>query len=157
MSYFLFLKEVTPKETHDCPAICELLLEFQDVFPNNLPSGLPPLRGIEHQIDLIPGTPLPNKPTYRINPEETKEMQRKVEELMSRGYVRKSLSPCAVPTFLVPKKDGTWRMCIDSRSVNNITVKYRFLIPRLDDLLDELARHSGSAKTTSEVVIIRLE
>ena len=76
----------------------DLLSEFADVFPDDLPSGLPPIRGIEHQIDLIPGASLPSKAAYRCNPEETKELQRQIEELMSRGYVRESLSPCAVPT-----------------------------------------------------------
>ena len=124
-------------EIQDGP-ISELLAEFDDVFPNDLPPGLPPIRGIEHQIDLIPGCPLPNKAAYRCNPEETKELQRQIIELMDRVYVRESMSPCAVPVLLVPKKDDTWRMCVDSRSVNNITIKYRFPIPRLDDMLDEL-------------------
>ncbi|XP_057522558.1 uncharacterized protein LOC130802561 [Amaranthus tricolor] len=136
--YVLVTKEV--EQAAEIPqAVKPLLQQFKDVFPDELPEGLPPVRGIEHQIDLIPGAPLPNKPAYRANPTETRELQRQVEELLRRGYVRESLSPCAVPTLLVPKKDGTWRMCIDSRSVNNITIKYRFPIPRIDDMLDELA------------------
>ncbi|XP_043807318.1 uncharacterized protein LOC122721963 [Manihot esculenta] len=115
-----------------------MMQEFTDVFPDELPSGLPPLRGIAHQIDFIPGSSIPNRPAYRSNPMETKEMQRQIDELMEKGLVRESLSPCAVPVLLVPKKDGTWRMCVDCRAVNKITVKYRHPIPRLDDMLDEL-------------------
>nr|KYP58009.1 Transposon Ty3-G Gag-Pol polyprotein [Cajanus cajan] len=105
-----------------------LLKEFDNLFSLEGPIGLPPLIGIEHQIDLVPGASLPNRPAYRINPQETKEIESQV----------KSLSPCAIPVLLVPKKDGKWRMCCDSRAINNITIKYRHLIPRLDDMLDEL-------------------
>jgi len=84
-----------------------LLQDFEDVFPKEMPQDLPPLRGIEHQIDLIPGVLLPNRTTYRRNPQETKEVQKQVEDLMQKGWVKESLSPCAVPVILVPKKDGT--------------------------------------------------
>ncbi|KAK1602008.1 hypothetical protein QYE76_027113 [Lolium multiflorum] len=113
--------------------------EFQDVFPDELPHGLPPLRGIEHRIDLIPGAPLPNRAAYRTNPEDTKEIQRQIQDLLAKGYVRESLSPCAVPVILVPKPDETQRMCMDCRPINAITVRYRHPIPRLDDMLDELS------------------
>ncbi|KAG8498980.1 hypothetical protein CXB51_005372 [Gossypium anomalum] len=115
------------------------VLDFQDVFPEEAPSGLPPLRGIEHQIDFVPGAVIPNRPAYRANPKETKKLQRQVNELMEKGYIPESLSPCAVPVLLVPKKDGTWRMCVDCRAVNKITIKYRHPIPRLDAMLDELS------------------
>ncbi|XP_074292404.1 uncharacterized protein LOC141619274 [Silene latifolia] len=131
---------VTEREGSELPAEIEPLTpKFRDVFPKELPSGLPPLRGIEHHIDLVPGVVLPNKPAYKSDPEATKELQHQIEELMNKGFVRESLIPCAVPALLVPKKDGMWRMCTESRAINNITVKYRFPIPRLDDMLDELS------------------
>ncbi|KAH0657921.1 hypothetical protein KY289_026669 [Solanum tuberosum] len=111
---------------------------FDDVFPNDTPKGLPPLRGIEHQIDFVPGSQLPSGPAYRSNPEETKELQRQVEELLVKGFVRERMSSCSIPVLLVPKKDGTWRMCVDCRAINKIMVKYRHPIPRLDDMLDQL-------------------
>jgi hypothetical protein len=87
---------------------------------------------------LILGATLPNRAAYQTNLEETKEIQRQVQDLLDRGYVRESLSPCVVPILLVPKKDGTWHMCVDCRAINNIIIRYRHRIPRLDDMLDEL-------------------
>ncbi|RDY07594.1 hypothetical protein CR513_08270, partial [Mucuna pruriens] len=115
-----------------------LLYEFTNVFPNEVPHGLHPLRGIKHQINLIPGCPISNRLAYRTNLEETKEIQKQVNELLQKGFVRESLSPCSVSVILVSKKDGTWRMCVGSQAINKITIKYRYPIPRLDDMLDEL-------------------
>ena len=89
------------------PAFTNLLQEFEEIFPAEIPPGLPPMRGIEHQIDLILGATLPNRAAYRTKSDQTKKIQRHVQELLDHGYVHKSLSPCAVPIILVPKKDGT--------------------------------------------------
>ncbi|XP_074315511.1 uncharacterized protein LOC141651709 [Silene latifolia] len=99
---------VIPKEikVHSCvpqPEPLEKLLgEYIDVFPTELPPRLPPLRGIEHQIYLLPGATLPNKPAYRCEHATGKELQDQISDLMNKGYVRESLSPCAVPALLVP-------------------------------------------------------
>jgi hypothetical protein len=129
-----------PKEVH------ELLDNFADIVVDELPNSFPPIRSISHHIDLIPGESIPNKATYRLTPRENEEVKNQVQELLDKGLVRESLSPCTVPTILIPKKDGGWRMCTDSRAINKITIGYRFPLPRMDDLMDYLSGENFFSK-----------
>ncbi|KAL3575157.1 hypothetical protein D5086_023258 [Populus alba] len=150
----VWAKQLLQVEGLDLPRqIKELLEEFKDVFPDELPKGLPPIRGMSIKLIWCRELSLPNRLAYRCNPEEAKEIQRQDGELLEKGYVRESLSPCSVPTLLVPKKDGTMRMCMDSCAINKITVKYRFSIPRLDDLLDELHGAVLFSKVDFQIVL----
>ena len=115
-----------------------LLEEFKDMIPDEILIGLPPMRNIQHCIDLVPRATLPNKVVYRMNSFQQAELQKLVDHLIAKGLIRESMNPCTIPTLLVLKKDGSWRMCIDSRAINKITIKYQFPILRLDDLLDQL-------------------
>ena len=106
--FVLLYKEVcfnTNELDESLPSVVvSLLQEYEDVFSNDVPSGLPPIRGIEHQIDFVPGATIPNRLAYKRNPEETKELQRQVEELLTKGHVRESMSPCAVLVLLVLRR-----------------------------------------------------
>ncbi|XP_010519187.1 PREDICTED: uncharacterized protein LOC104798707 [Tarenaya hassleriana] len=87
---FKDLMSLRTEAPNDSPAVSRLLERFRDVFPKEIPAGLPPIRGIEHQIDLIPGVPLPNRPAYRMNSEETKELEKQIQELLNRGTFAKA-------------------------------------------------------------------
>jgi hypothetical protein len=113
--------------------------EFANIVMEKIPCSLPPIRSISHHIDLIPGSSLLNKVAYWLTPQENEAVKRQVQNLMEKGLIRESLSPCTVSTVLSPKKEKGWRMCTDSREINHITIRYRFPFPRMDDLMDCLS------------------
>lgn len=116
----------------------KLLEEFQDVFPDELPSGLPPSREVDHRIELVPGAVPPSRPTYRLSATELAELKKQLEELVKSGFIRPSKSPFGAPILFVKKKDGTMRMCVDYRALNNVTIKNSYPLPRVDELFDQL-------------------
>ncbi|GJS40524.1 retrotransposon protein, putative, ty3-gypsy subclass [Tanacetum coccineum] len=115
------------------------------VFPEDLP-GLPPTRQVEFQIDLIPGAAPVARAPYRLAPSEMKELSEQLKELSDKGFIRPSSSPWGAPVLFVKKKDGSFRMCIDYRELNKLTVKNRYPLPRIDDLFDQLQGSSVYSK-----------
>ena len=120
-----------------------LLEEYADLFPEQLPKGRPPKRIVEFEIKTEEEAIPPNKPPYRLSPKEHEELQAQLDDLLAQGHIRPSTSPYGVPVLFVPKKDGRWRMCVDYRALNLQTIRDRYPLPRIDDLLDRLgkARH----------------
>jgi hypothetical protein len=107
--------------------------DFPDVFPEELP-GMPPDREVEFVIDLLPRTAPISKWTYRMFVEELKGLKKQLTKLQEVGYVRPSSSPWGAPVLFVQKKDGSQRMCVDYRSLNDVTVKNKCPLPRIEDL-----------------------
>jgi hypothetical protein len=118
---------------------CETLkAEFPDVFPQDLPSQLPPDRGAPFKIETLPGATPVNRPIYRLSPTELDELRRTLDDLLAKGFIRPSTSPWGAPVLFAPKKDGGLRFCIDYRGLNKQTVKNAYPLPRADDLIDQL-------------------
>ncbi|GJX81787.1 putative reverse transcriptase domain-containing protein [Tanacetum coccineum] len=146
-----FLAQVTVKENRDKSAEKRLedvptVRDFPEVFPEDLP-GLPPTRQVEFQIDLIPGVAPVARTPYRLAPSEMEELSTQLQELSDNGFIRPSSSPWdSVCLSQKKKSNGSFRMCIDYRELNKLTVKNRYPLPRIDDLFDQLQGSSVYSK-----------
>ncbi|GKC41689.1 putative reverse transcriptase domain-containing protein [Tanacetum coccineum] len=129
------------KQLKDVP----IVRYFPKVFPEDMP-GLPPTRPVEFQIDLIPGAAPVARAPYRLAPSEMKELLKQLQELSDKGFIRPSSSPWGAPVLFVKKKDGSFRMCIDYRELNKLTVKNRYPLPRIDDLFNQIQGSSIYSK-----------
>ena len=117
----------------EVPIVCE----YPDVFPEELP-GMPPDRDIEFVIELVPGTgPIAQKP-YRMNPAELDELKKQLDDMLRKGLIRPSASPWGSPVIFVDKRDGTTRLCVDYRKLNDVTIKNKYPLPKIEDLFDQL-------------------
>jgi hypothetical protein len=112
------------------------LEDFEDVF-KEVP-GLPRKRDIYFSINLMPRATPTSKTSYRTSTPELKELKMQIEELMKKGYIRPSVSPCGAPVLFVKKKDGTLRLCIDFKKLNKVTIKNKYALPGIDGLFDQL-------------------
>ncbi|GJR97309.1 putative reverse transcriptase domain-containing protein [Tanacetum coccineum] len=139
---FIYHGSLPGKPMKIISALKPIVSEFQDVFPEELP-GIPPIRDVEFNIELIPGAEPILKAPYRMAPIELKELKDQLQELLERGFIRPSVSPWGAPVLFVKKKDGSMRLCIDYRELNKITIRNRYPLPRIDDLFDQLqgAKH----------------
>jgi hypothetical protein len=125
------IEEIKPSEA------ISVVPDFLDVFLEELP-GMPPERKVEFAIELIPGTTPISKRAYWVFGPELVELKKQIDELLEKGYIRPSTSPWAAPVLFVEKKDDTKRMCIDYRALNEVTVKNKYPLPRIEDLFDQL-------------------
>jgi hypothetical protein len=120
-------------EIQDIPVVCE----FPDIFPEDFP-GLPPERDVEFVIELKPGTTPVSRRSYRMPPNELAELKTQLQDLLEKGFIRPSLSSWGCPAIFVKKKDQTLRMCVDYRPLNDVTIKNKYSLPRIDILFDQL-------------------
>jgi hypothetical protein len=125
------IEEIKPLEA------INIVSKFPDVFTEELPD-MPLERKVKFAIELIPGTGPISKRAYRVYIPELVELKKQIDELLEKGYIRPSTSPWAALVLFVEKKDGTKRMCIDYRSLNEVTVKNKYPLPRIEDLFDQL-------------------
>jgi hypothetical protein len=130
---FASLKESSEKGVGDLPVV----QEFPKVFPDDI-TELPPERKVEFAIDLVPGmSPISIAP-YWMSASELDELKKQLEELLEKQFIRPSVSPWGARVLLVKKKDGSMRLCVDYRQLNKVTIKNRYPLPRIDDLMDQL-------------------
>nr|XP_034886896.1 uncharacterized protein LOC118027607 [Populus alba] len=126
----------TTQDTQWAPDLDQILSQFAHIFEE--PTDLPPTRSHNHRISLLPNQPPVNTRPYRYPHYQKNEIEKLVKEFLQSGIIRPSRSPFSSPVLLIKKSDGSWRFCVDYRALNEITVKDKFPIPVIDELLDEL-------------------
>jgi hypothetical protein len=114
-----------------------IVCEYPEVFSEELP-GMPPDRDLEFSIELLPETAPISKRAYRMDVKDLNELKKQIEELLEKGFIHPSLSPWGALVLFVNKKDGSRRMCIDYRSLNEVTIKNKYPLPRIEDLFDQM-------------------
>jgi hypothetical protein len=129
----------------DSLKIIKVVSEFPDVFSEDL-LGMPPEQKVEFAIELFPGTAPISKRAYKVSGPELVELKKQIDELSEKGYIRPSTSPWAASVMFMEKKDGTRRMCIDYRALNEVTIKNKYPLPRIEDLFDQLRGGSVFSK-----------
>ncbi|CAI7915433.1 unnamed protein product [Closterium sp. NIES-53] len=115
-----------------------LLKQYSGIFPDDLPTGLPPQQTHDHRIELEPEAQPTVQRLFRLTQPELDELRKQLHYLLEKEFIRPSSSPFAAPILFTPKKDGGFRMCIDYRALNRVTIKSRYPIPRADELIDQL-------------------
>lgn len=140
--------DVVSSVSDDDPChVKSILGEYGDVFTDELPAELPPRRNVGHSIPTEPGHVPPFRPMYRLSPMETREAKEQITKLLEKGLIEPSTSPYGAPILFVPKPNGRGlRMCLDLRALNSVTIKNRYPLPRIDDLLDKI---TGASYFTS--------
>ncbi|GBG63766.1 hypothetical protein CBR_g39310 [Chara braunii] len=124
------------------PSVATLLREYRDVFPSSVSySNIPPMRDIEHRIQLEPNYRVQHRAPYRLSVPEAQELKRQIDELLRQGFIKPSTSPWSAPVLFDRKKDGALRLCLDYRGLNQYTVRNSYPMPCADDLFDRLAGH----------------
>jgi len=132
-------------ERGEATSVIPVVQDFGDVFPEEVPR-LPPSTEVEFSIDLVPGTGPVSMAPYRMAPIELVELKKQIEELMEKQFIRPNTSPWGAPVLLVKKKDGSLRLCVDYRQLNKMTIKNKYPLPRIDDLMDQLHGSSVFSK-----------
>jgi len=133
----IYVVKLNPVEQEKSSGEPEWLSEYDDVFPEEL-TEMPPEREVDHEIELVPGAQPTSNRAYKMSVPEAIELKEQLRQLLEQGFARPTVSPWGAPVLFQKKKDGTFRLSIDYRGLNQLTIKNKYPIPRIDELLDQL-------------------
>jgi hypothetical protein len=148
----VMLNQLEEKSLEHIRIVCEYL----DVFPEELP-GMPPDHDIDFSIEVLPGTAPILKRAYRMDVKDLIELKKQIEELLEKGFIHPISSPWGAPVLFVNKKDGSRRMCVDYKSLNEVTIMNKYPLPRIEDLFDQMRGATIFFKDRSKIRLSSVE